>query len=402
MILNSVAQEAKMKGKALVIVAISLTLCLSVVSPLCFAAEPIKIAGIFALTGRAAHIGTAQRDAVLIAVDEVNAQGGINGRMLEMVMEDTESTPTKAVMALKKVLEAEDVVAIIGPTLTGTAMAMRPFIEEAQIPAFMHSGGDVILLAPLNKDDPTSLPKWTFKSPYKAADAMGKICQYMSKHGIKKIGFLYSNEGFGKDGLRNVEVQAPKYGVEVVAEEAFEPKDVDMTAQLTHINAKGVDAIIAWTVGPAMGIIPKNVKQLGINAPLFECHGAGDPIFWKVAGEAGEGVMMPSTKIVVADQLPDSDVQKKKIQAYVKAYRDRFNSEPGTMVAYGADAAYIVVDAIKKVGPDRAKIRDTIENTHGYVGISGIYNISPKDHNGLSMDDIVMIKATKGGWELLK
>ena len=179
-----------MKGKALVIVAISLTLCLSVVSPLCFAAEPIKIAGIFALTGRAAHIGTAQRDAVLIAVDEVNAQGGINGRMLEMVMEDTESTPTKAVMALKKVLEAEDVVAIIGPTLTGTAMAMRPFIEEAGIPAFMHSGGDVILLAPLKKDDPTSLPKWTFKSPYKAADAMGKICQYMSKHGIKKIGFL--------------------------------------------------------------------------------------------------------------------------------------------------------------------------------------------------------------------
>ncbi len=390
-----------MKGKILVIVAMSLAACFIVGSPLCFGAEPIKIAGIFALTGRAAHIGTAQRDAVLIAIDEVNEQGGINGRKLEMVMEDTESDPTKAVMALKKILEAEDVVAIIGPTLTGTAMAMRGFIEQEGIPAFMHSGGDVILEAPLNKDDPTSLPKWTFKSPYKAADAMGKICEYMSKHGIKKIGFLYSNEGFGKDGLKNVQIQAPKYGVEVVAEEAFEPKDVDMTAQLTRINAKGVDGIIAWTVGPAMGIIPKNVKQLGIKAPLFECHGSGDPIFWKVAGEAGEGVMMPSTKIVVADQLPDSDPQKKKIQAYVKAYREKFGSEPGTMVAYGADAAYIVVDAIKKAGPDRAKIRDAIENTKGYLGISGIYNISPEDHNGLSMKDIVMIKATKGGWQLL-
>lgn len=390
-----------MKGKALVIVAVSLAVCFMVGSPLCFGAEPIKIAGIFALTGRAAHIGTAQRDAVLIAIDEVNEQGGINGRKLEMVMEDTESTPTKAVMALKKILEAEDVAAIIGPTLTGTAMAMRGFIEQEGIPAFMHSGGDVILKAPLKKDDPTSLPKWTFKSPYKAADAMGKICEHMSKHGISKIGFLYSNEGFGKDGLKNVKVQAPKYGVEVVAEEAFEPKDVDMTAQLTRMNAKGVDGIIAWTVGPAMGIIPKNVKQLGIKAPLFECHGAGDPIFWKVAGEAGEGVMMPSTKIVVADQLPDSDPQKKKIQAYVKAYREKFNREPGTMVAYGADAAYIVVDAIKKVGADRAKIRDAIENTQGYLGISGIYNITPEDHNGLSMKDIVMIKATKGGWELM-
>ena len=391
-----------MKKRSLIIVAVALTVSFMLGSSLCYGAGPIKIAGIFALTGRAAHIGTAQRDAVMIAIDEVNQQGGIKGRMLEMVMEDTESNPTKAVMALKKVLEAEDVVAIIGPTLTGTAMAMRGFIEKEKIPAFMHSGGDVILLAPLDKKDPKSLPKWTFKSPYKAADAMGKICQYMSKHGIKKIGFIYSNEGFGKDGLRNVKVQAPKYGVEIVAQEAFQPKDVDMTAQLTRINAKGVDGIIAWTVGPAMGIIAKNIKQLGIRAPLFECHGSGDPIFWKVAGEAGEGVMMPSTKIVVGDQLPDSDVQKKKIIDYVKAYKKKFNRKPGTMVAYGADAAFIVVNAIKKVGPDRAKIRDAIENTKGYVGLSGIYNISPKDHNGLSMDDIVMIKATKGGWKLIE
>ena len=104
---------------------------------------------------------------------------------------------------------------------------------------------------------------------------------------------------------------------------------------------------------------------------------------------------------MVADQLPDSDIQKRKIQAYVKAYRQKFNREPGTMVAYGADAAFIVVDAIKRVGPDRSKIRDAIEKTRGYVGISGIYNISPQDHNGLSMKDIVMVKATKGGWKLL-
>ena len=391
-----------MKKKLLMTVVAVLAASLMIGAPFSYCAEPIKIAGIFALTGRAAHIGTSQRDAVLLAIDDVNAQGGINGRKLEMVMSDTESNPTKAVIALKKVLESEDVVAIIGPTLTGTAMAMRGFIEKEQIPAFMHSGGDVILMAPLKKGDQSSTPKWTFKSPYKAADAMGKICEYMSKHGIKKIGFLYSNEGFGKDGLRNVMVQAPKYGIEVVAQEAFQPKDVDMTAQLTRINAKGVDGIIAWTVGPAMGIIPKNVKQLGIKAPLFECHGAGDPIFWKVAGEAGEGVMMPSTKIVVGDQLADNDIQKQKVLDYVKAYKAKFKREPGTMVAYGADAAFIMIEAIKKVGPDRAKIRAAIENTKGYVGISGIYNISPEDHNGLAMKDIVMIKATKGGWKLLE
>jgi branched-chain amino acid transport system substrate-binding protein len=401
LIIDAFAKEGKMRKAFKLIMSATLTIFFFTGPPLCFGADPIKIAGIFALTGRAAHIGTSQRDAVLIAIDEVNQQGGINGRLLEMVMADTESNPTKAVMALKKVLEAEDVVAIIGPTLTGTGMAMRGFVEKEKIPTFMHAGGDVILKAPLKKGDPTALPKWTFKSPYKAADAMGKICSYMQKNGIKKIGFIYSNEGFGKDGLKNVEVQAPKYEIEVVAQEAFEPKDVDMTAQLTRISAKGVDGIIAWTIGPPMGIIAKNVKQLGVKQPLFQCHGAGDPIFWKVAGDAGEGTMMPSTKIVVADQLPDSDIQKKKIQAYVKAYNQRFGHAPGTMVAYGADAAFIVVDAIRRVGPDRAKIRDAIENTRGYVGISGIYNISPQDHNGLTMKDIVMIKATKGGWKLL-
>ncbi|MBU0698483.1 MAG: ABC transporter substrate-binding protein, partial [Proteobacteria bacterium] len=236
-----------MRKRLLMIVVAALAVSLMIGVPAGYCDGPIKIAGIFALTGRAAHIGTSQRDAVLIAIDEVNAQGGINGRQLEMVIGDTESDPTKAVMVLKKILESQDIVAIIGPTSTGTAMAMRGFIEEAQIPTFMHSGGDVILTAPLKKDDPNSLPKWTFKSPYKAADAMGKICQYMRKHGIKKIGFLYSNEGFGKDGLKNVMVQAPKYGIAVAAEEAFEPADVDMTAQLTRINAKGVDGIIAWT-----------------------------------------------------------------------------------------------------------------------------------------------------------
>ena len=170
-----------MKTRLLVMAIVALAICSMMGTTVCYSAQPIKIAGIFALSGRAAHIGTAQRDAVLLAIDEVNGKGGINGRKLEMVMEDTESNPTKAVMALKKVLEAEDVVAIIGPTLTGTAMAMRGFIEQEKIPAFMHSGGDVILKAPLKKGDPTSLPKWTFKSPYKAADAMGKICEYMSK-----------------------------------------------------------------------------------------------------------------------------------------------------------------------------------------------------------------------------
>jgi branched-chain amino acid transport system substrate-binding protein len=304
-------------------------------------------------------------------------------------------------MALKKILQTRDVAAIIGPTETGAGMALRGFIEQERIPAFMHAGGDAILDAPLVPSDPASRPRWTFKSPYRTAHAMERILIYLKGQGIQRLGMIYSNEGFGKDGQKVLETLAPTYGITVVASEAFEPKDVDMTVQLTRIASRQADALLAWTVGPAMGIIAKNARQLGIAKPLFQCHGAGDPIFWKVAGEAGEGAMMPSSKIVVADQLSADDPQREKIQAFVKAYRTKFGQEPGTMVAYGADAAYIVIEAIRKAGTERAKIREAIENTRGYAGISGVYNLSAEDHNGLGVKDIVMIRATKGGWQLL-
>ena len=388
-----------MKKKMLMVIVAVLAASLMFGSQFCFSADSIKIAGLFALTGKAAHIGKSQRNAVILAIDEVNAQGGINGQKLELVEADTESDPTKARIALLKVLESKNIVAIIGPTRTPTGFAIREVVEAEKIPTFMHAGSDAVITVPLKSTKKP--PVWSFKSPYRASDALSKICEFMKKQGIKKIGFIYSNDGFGKDGLKNIHKVAPKYGITIVAEEAFGIKDVDMTTQLTSLKAKKPQGIIAWTIGPAMGIVAKNVKQLEIKEPLFECHGAGDPIFWKVAREAGEGVMMPSAKIIVADQLPDSDIQKKKIQDYVKAYKEKFNREPGTMVAYGADAAFLVIDAIKRVGPDRAKIRDAIENTKGYVGISGIYNITSEDHNGLTLNDISIVKATKGGWELI-
>jgi branched-chain amino acid transport system substrate-binding protein len=361
-----------------------------------FGAGPIKIGGVFALSGPAAHIGRAQRDACLISFDKVNKAGGIKGRSVEFIIEDTEGDPTKAVMKVKKLIEVQKVVALIGPTRTGTGMAVRPVIEKAQVPTFMHVGGDPILF-PMKKGDPTSLPKWVFKSPYKTADALGRIFKYMKKKKMTKIGFLHSSDGFGRFGLKEAKASAPEYGIDMITIEAFDVRDTDMTTQLTKMRAKNPQAIIAWTIGPPMGIIPKNVKQLGIETPLFECHGAADPIFLKLAGDAADGVMMPSTKIVVADQLSIFDRQRKRIQGFVKDYETRFKKTPGTMVAYGVDAADIVLDALKKAGPDRAKIRDELEKIK-FVGISGIYKMSPTDHNGLDIKDIVMVRAEKGSF----
>ena len=143
------------------------------------------------------------------------------------------------------------------------------------------------------------------------------------------------------------------------------------------------------------------VQSVNVLQDLFQCHGQAEPIFIKVAGDAAEGVMMPATKIYVGEELDDTDPQKEKILQFVGAFTPKYGP-PGVMVSYGADAAYIIVDALEKAGDDRAKIRDAIENTQGYIGLSGIYNMSPEDHNGLTIKDVVMLKVEKGEFRLMK
>ena len=229
---------------------------------------------------------------------------------------------------------------------------------------------------------------------------MGRVFAYMKKHGLKNIGFMYIQAGFGKDGLNNAEKLAPEYGLNLVGVESFGGKDVDMKPQLVNLRGKNPQAILCWTIGPAGPMVAKNMQELDFKVPLFQCHGEANFQFIEMAGSAAEGVMMPATKIYVADELLDSDPQKALISEFVREYTKAYK-EPGVMVSYGADAAYIVVEALKKGGDDPAAIRDAIEQTKGHVGLSGIYNMSATDHNGLSLDDVVLIKVEGGKFRLV-
>ncbi|MDY6954765.1 MAG: ABC transporter substrate-binding protein [Thermodesulfobacteriota bacterium] len=357
------------------------------------AAEPIKVGGLFALSGPWAHIGIDQKNSCQFVFDKVNAAGGVNGRKVDFIQADTEGDPTKGLLAAKRLVEQEKVAVIIGPVRTGVGMAIKPYLDSAKVPAFMHCGSDVIVDKP-----PTH---WAFKSPYRASHAMGRVFTYMRDHGLKNIGFMYIQGGFGKDGLKNAEKLAPEYGLNMVGIESFGGKDVDMKPQLVNLRAKKPQAILCWTIGPAGPMVAKNMQELDFKVPLFQCHGEANYQFIEIAGSAAEGVMMPATKIYVADELKDTDPQKALIAQFAPEYTKAYK-EPGVMVSYGADAAYIVVEALKKAGDDRSAIRDAIENTKGYVGLSGVYNMSPSDHNGLSLDDVVLIKVEKGKFRLVK
>ena len=384
-----------MKGKLAIILAVALVGALAVAAP---AAEPIKIGAFFALSGPAAPIGTPTKLVAEMVVDQINQAGGINGRPIELVVGDTESDPAKAASIAKKFIFADKVAAIIGPSTTGEGMQVKKIVEEAGMPTFMTVGGD----PPIMKE--TGPCTYIFKSPQRSSTAIKKLYGYLKEKKLTKVALLTASDPFGKDGAVWLKKLAPDFGITLVAEESFGPKDTDMTPQLTKIKNAAPQAIIVWTIGPAGAIVAKNKAQLGIAIPLFQCHGQPGPEYIQLAGAAAEGDRMPATKLMAAGQLADKDPQKQVIQKFIKLYTDQYKFDKqfplNTHSGYAWDAIYMVTDAMKKTGTDPKQLREAIEQTKGYVGVSGIYNLTPEDHNGLGVDSMVMVQVKDGKFRL--
>jgi branched-chain amino acid transport system substrate-binding protein len=364
--------------------------------------EPIKIGALFALSGPAAAIGMPTKLVAEMAVAKINKEGGINGCPLELVIGDTESDAAKAATIAKKFIFQDKVAAIIGPTRTDSGMAVKKIVEEAGMPTFMTVGGDPVIMG----GEKLGSFKYVFKSPQRSSIAVKRLFSYLKSKDIKTIGLITATDGFGKDGMQWLEKLAPEYGFEIVAKESFGPQDTDMTAQLTKIKNAKPQAIICWTIGPAGAIVAKNKAQLGIDIPLFQCHGLPDPKYIELAGKAAEGDRMPSTKLMAVNELPDTDPQKPVIKEFIHLYKDVYHYDKqfpiNTHSGYAWDAIMIVAGAMKKAGTDPAKLRDAIEQTKGYVGVSGIYTITPEDHNGLGEDSMVIVQVKDGKFVLAK
>jgi branched-chain amino acid transport system substrate-binding protein len=364
--------------------------------------EPIKIGALFALSGPAAAIGMPTKLVAEMVVAKINKEGGINGRPLELVIGDTESDAAKAATIAKKFIYQDKVAAIIGPTRTDSGMAVKKIVEEAGMPTFMTVGGDPVIMG----GEKFGSYNFVFKSPQRSSIAVKRLFSYLKSKDIKTIGLITATDGFGKDGLHWLEKLAPEYGFEIVAKESFGPQDTDMTAQLTKIKNAKPQAIICWTIGPAGAIVSKNKAQLGVDIPLFQCHGLPDPKYIELAGKAAEGDRMPSTKLMAVDELPDTDPQKPVIKEFIHLYKDVYHYDKqfpiNTHSGYAWDAIMIVADGMKKAGTDPAKLKDAIEQTKGYIGVSGIYNLTPEDHNGLGEDSMVIVQVKDGKFVLAK
>ncbi len=357
------------------------------------AAEPYKIGALFSITGPTSFIGEPERNTLVMMVDEINKAGGVNGHPIEAIIYDTEGDETNAVKKVTKLIVQDRVLAIIGPSRTGTTLAVIPFVERYRVPLISCAAG-IKIVEPVKP--------WVFKTAQSDRLAVKKIYSYCKRHGIKRVAIITVSNGFGQSGREELKHLAPKYGITLVADELFGPKDVDMTPQLTRIRAKNPQAVICWGTNPGPAIVAKNMRQLGMKQQLFMSHGVASRRFIQLAGDAAEGIILPAGKILVAKQLPDNDPQKAILLDYIAKYKARFGHEPSAFGGHAYDALMLLKQALEKAGANRAKIREALEHAH-IVGIHGVFRMSPKDHNGLDPKEaFVLVRIKHGNWTLVK
>jgi branched-chain amino acid transport system substrate-binding protein len=359
-----------------------------------FAADPIKIGSVLSVTGPAAFLGDPELKTLQLYVEELNKKGGVLGRQLELVHYDDGSDANKANGFTKRLLDDDKVDVVIGGTTTGATMSMVPLVTKAEVP-FISLAGAVVVVEPVKK--------WVFKTPHTDRMAAEKVFEDMKKRGLTKVALLSETSGFGQSGKKETEAVAAKYGITLVANETYGPKDTDMSPQLTKIkNSAGVQAVFVFGLGQGPAIVTKNYRQLGISLPLYQSHGVASDEFLKLAGSAADGVRLPSPAQLVPEQLPANDPQKAVVQSYDKAYKLRYKEEASTFGGYAYDALMLTVDAMKRANStDKSKVRDAIEATKGYVATSGTFNMSATDHMGLNLAAFRMLEVKGGQWTVL-
>ncbi len=358
-----------------------------------FAAPSVKIGALFSVSGPASFLGEPERNTAKMMVAEINKAGGIKGRKLELIVYDTQGDATKAVQAANKLIKDDKVVAIIGPSTTGDSMAVIPVVEKAEIPLISCAAGVKIT-------DPVK--KWVFKTAQNDVLAVMKIYKNLQKKKINKIAILTVSDGFGSSGREQLKLQAKEFDIKIISDETYSPSDKDMTVQLTKIRQSEAQAIVCWGTNPGPAIVARNVKQLGIKIPLYMSHGVSSKKFIELAGAGAEGIILPSGRVIVADQLSKSDPQKKALMNYVNKYREHYKVEGDHFGGHAYDAIMLLTKAMEQAGFSPAAIRDQLEKTKKVAGIGGTFSYSPQDHAGLNSDAFVLVQVEKGDWKLIK
>ena len=362
--------------------------------PAATAQEAVRIGTFLSVTGPASFLGDPELKTLEMYVDKINAEGGVLGRKLQLVSYDDSGDAEKARTFAKRLIEQDKVDVIVGGSTTGTTMAAVPLAEAAGTP-FISLAGAVVIVEPVKK--------WVFKTPHTDRMACEKIFVDMQARKFTRAALISGSGGFDKSMRAECVKVAPKYAIEIVADETYGATDTDVTAQLTKIKGGTAQAVLNAGFGQGPAIVTRNYRQVGLTLPLYQSHGVASREYIKLSGPAAEGVRLPAAALLVSELLPAGDAQKPVVTAYRKGYEDKFKADVSTFGGHAYDGLMLAVNAIKAAGStDKAKVRSALEATKSYVGTGGVVNMSANDHMGLDLSAFRMLEIKDGNWTLVK
>ncbi len=357
--------------------------------------EPYRVGAVLSLTGSYAALGTSEKNALELEVKRINDAGGIDGVPVELIIEDDATDEAKAVAAASKLINQDEVVAILGATGTGQSMAIRSEVDRAGIPEISMAGGTAIT---------ANLNRLVFQTPWSNTLVVPFVLKKVAEDGHKSIAVLSDSGGYGKDGHGVIKDTAGAAGVKIVSDQTFNPGDTDFSAQLTKIKSSGADAIVLWTAGKEGASIVRAAGDLGVAVPMYGGSGQAKDEFVAGAGDAADGFVFGTGRSLVPSNWGADSEQFKVVSDFAKRYEAAYGQKPDIFAGHAFDALALLEDALRRTGGDSdpATLSAALEATRELVGFGGTFTFSPTDHNGLTTEDLSLYRVEDGTWSTVK
>ena len=362
-------------------------------------ATRVRVGAVLSVTGDYSYLGVPQRNTLLMIAEKINKSGGINGYKMELIIKDDEGQFGISIHAMNELIHKYGVCVVLGPSLPDPSFEKIRLVEKQKIPLISLGFNDQITF-----NERAKKPfKWIFKIPPPDNIAAKTIYRHLLDAGTKKIAIVYEHTDYGLSAGDELKKLSDLHGIKTPVNESYDKTATDMRLLLVKIRSSDVDAVINWSDGPSQVVITRNRYEMGMtDIPLYQSPNFGDIKYIEELGDMAEGVLCPQEAISIWKLLPSDNLQKKAIWEYMNDYKTSYNEQTSFGGSYAWDAINLVVDAIKMVGPDSIQIRDYLEKRKDFVGLNGIFNFSPENHNGPTKSAFYITVVKDGEWTLPK
>ncbi len=368
-------------------------------APRAQAAEPVRVGLTLAETGPAASLGIPQRNTVALLPTT------IGGRAVEYTMLDDSGDPTRAVANTRKLIDADHVDVVIGPSITPASLAMIDVVAEKQVPEISLAASVKII------DPPGGARAWVFKTPQNDSLMADAVADHMARNGVKTVAFIGFNDSYGDGWLTEATRALEAKGIKLVDTERYARADTSVTGQALRMVASKPGAVLIAAAGTPAVLPERALKERGFAGPIYQTHGVANADFLRVGGKDVEGTILPAGPVLVGSQLADDNPIKPVALRYQHDYEAKYGA--GSMATFGAhlyDASILLQAAIPaalaKGEPGtsafRSALRDALQGLHEVVLTQGVADMSPTNHNGFDDRARVMVKVTDGRWLLIR